>query len=842
MSRKGKTVGIMIAVIIILGIGLWGAWSWFSRQALPKTSGMVRLVGLKQPVEILRDEYGVAHIYGRTTSDLYFAQGYVHAQERFWQMEFQRRVAAGRLSEVFGETTLETDRYLRQFNFHGSTEKSYAMLDPQVKEIVDAYTAGVNAYIHDRAPARLGLEFAFLGLQGVDLEIEPWTPVDSMIWAEMMVFDQSDKMKTELKNLGQLAAVGQKLYQDLHPDYRADRPTIIQGEDLAQPAKAPAAIQAEFSPQDLAQIVALAYSLQVDAGLPAQLAELGLGGAGASNSFVVSGARTVTGKPILANDPHMAINLPSLWYEIGLHCIEKSASCLENFRGFSLPGVPGILIGHNDRIAWGLTNASFDSEDVFIERINPDNPNQYEVNGKWVDMELRREEIQVRGQDEPVVITVRSTRHGVVGSDVITSQRPFTYEADRPQPYALVYAWPALEPIRSLQAVALVNRAQNWEEFNQALQYFDAGKQNWIYADVDGNIGYVMPGKVPLRAKGDGTLPVPGWNDDYAWKGFIPYDQAPRVFNPKQGFIVTANNPQVREQDYPYLISKDYDMGQRAARISELILGDPDQISLADLQAFQTDNQSLHALELMPYLQALSFDDSQVDAARDRLLEWDGQATLDSAPQLLYAYFWKSLVNEIFADQLSKDLMPSGGTETEDVVYHLLQKPDNAWWDDLATPDIQERRDAILKSAFEKAYQEGVKVYGADLDRWQWGEAHTIYFQNATLGKSGISLIENLFNRGPFPVNGSESVVQKTCWSVSESFEVYCIPALRQVIDLSNLSASQMVHSVGQSGHPMSSHYDDFIEAWRTFSYHPSNWLRSDVEQGKFSLLRLEPK
>lgn len=841
MAKVVKGIGIIFSVLVLLGLVAWGVWSWFSRQALPKTEGKVNVQGLQQPVEIVRDEYGVAHIYAQTAADLFFAQGYTHAQERFWQMEFQRRVASGRLSEIFGETTLSTDRYLRQFNFKGSTEQSYADLDPIVKSVVDAYTAGVNAYIRDRKPAQLGLEFALLGVQGNHFPIEEWTPIDSMIWSEMMVYNQSDQMDIELDNIAQLAAVGQSLYADLHPPYRGDRPTILQAADVPGLTKTAASLPEGLGAAELTYLVSIGQNKNKDLALPAVLADLGFGSKGASNSFVVSGEKTEGGKPLLANDPHMAVSMPSLWYEVGLHCLEKTPDCVYNLRGFSLPGVPGILIGHNDRIAWGLTNASFDAEDVFIEKVNPANPNQYEVNGQWKDMDLRREEIEVYGQDKPVVINVRSTRNGVVGSDEITDQEPFTYGDNGPQPYVLSYAWTALQPIRSIQAVLFVNRAQNWADFVDALQYFDAGKQNWLFADVDGNIGYVMPGKVPVRAKGDGTLPVPGWNDDYRWTGFIPYEKLPKVLNPKQGFIVTANNPQLREEQLPYLLGKDYDYGQRAGRITQLIEDNSAKFSIALMEKIQTDNLSLPALEFIPYLKNLAFNDPEVSEARDSLLTWDGQMVMDSPQAALYAMFWKELVAGIFYDQMDEELLPLGSTATEDVVYHLMQKPDNDWWDDLATPDIKERRDAILKIAFESAHHQAVEQFGENLDTWDWGSLHTILFENASLGKSGISIIENLFNRGPFPVNGSESVVQKTCWTPKEPYTVYCIPALRQVIDLGNLSNSQMIHSVGQSGHPVSPHYDDFIEAWRTFQYHPSNWLRSDAEKEKHTTLILQP-
>ncbi|OGO35794.1 MAG: hypothetical protein A2W35_09710 [Chloroflexi bacterium RBG_16_57_11] len=833
--------GVVIVVLVCLGLVGGGLGFWFARQSFPKVSGRVELDGLMEPVEIVRDEFGVAHIYANTPEDLFFAEGYVHAQERFWQMEFERRVATGRLSEIFGEATLSTDKFLRHFNFHGLTEQSYAMLDDETRRIVDAYAAGVNAYIEDRTPAQLGLEFALLDLQGVELDIEKWSSVDSMIWAEMMIYDQSDKLETELRNIDQLAQVGEEHYAELHPAYRAERPTIIPSEELGVSGETVRPALAGLGKEELAYLVNLNRRLAGVGIVPSILAELGFGASGGSNSFVVSGEKTDTGTPLLANDPHMAVNMPALWYEVGMHCKEKSADCIYDFRGFSLPGVPGILIGHNDRIAWGLTNSYFDSEDVFMERINPQNPDQYEVNGKWVDMDIRREEIKVQGRDDPEVIFVRSTRNGVVATDNMVAGKPYSYGEDGVEPYVLSYAWTALEPIRSYQAVAMVNRAQNWDDFVNALQYFDAGKQNWLYADMDGNIGYVLPGKVPIRAGGDGTLPVPGWNDDYRWTGFIPYDEMPWVFNPAQGFIATGNNPQIRYEDYPYLLSMDHDRGQRAQRISELIQAD-EEVTIQDMTAIQTDNQSLAALEVIPYLKGLPFDDPRVAAARTRLVDWDGQMVIDSPEATIYALFWTHLAGEIFHDKLSEELWPGGDTVTEDTVFFLLQNPNNWWWDDRTTGEITETRDETLKRAFEQAYQDGMDRFGADLDNWRWGDLHTIYFQNATLGKSGISLIENIFNRGPYPTNGSESVVNKTCWSVNEPYEVLCIPALRQVIDLGDLSNSLMIHSVGQSGHPYHPHYDDFIELWRTFQYHPSNWLRTDAEAGKYDLLTLEPK
>jgi penicillin amidase len=841
MSKTIKFLGGVIVVLVVLGLALWGMWSWFTHQAIPKTSGTLNVPGLQQPVEIVRDENDVVHIYAQNPADLFFTQGFVHAQERFWQMEFQRRVGAARLSEIFGESTLQTDIYLRQFGFENLAAQAYNSMDVETRGIIDAYTAGVNAYIQSRKPSQLGLEFALLNLQGVNWDIEPWTPADTLVWGEMLIYDQGDDASADLKNMELLATLGTEKYMDMRPPYREDRPVIIQSSELnylGNTSQIPPSVLSQAQVDYVLRFIRQHGSPNL---APAQLADLGLVGSAGSNSFVVSGDLTTTGKPLLANDPHMSVNMPALWYEIGMHCTTKTADCPYNFNGFSLPGVPGILIGHNDRIAWGLTNASFDAEDVFIERINPDNPNQYEVNGQWVDMDMRQEVIQVRGRQNPVVLNVRSTRNGLVVSDSQVDSKPFSYQGDTPDLYALSFAWTALQPVRSVQAALKVDKAQNWDDFVNALQYFDAGKQNWIFADVDGNIGYIMPGKVPIRAGGDGSLPVPGWNDDFIWTGFIPYDKAPRVFNPDQGFVATANNPQVRAEDYPYLLGVFHDRGQRAQRITDMIQNDPDGVSLKDMEAIQTDNKSLSAEEVIPYLKGMDFSQPEMATARNTLLNWDAQMVMDSPEAALFNIFWVHLLQDVYADQIPEKYMPRGESYSSDMIYALLQKPDSDWWDDKRTLEVVENRDAILRKAFEEAYTEGVDTLGSDLSQWRWGDLHTITFRNATLGNSGISLIENIFNRGPFPTNGSESVVQKTCWSTNDPYQVGCIPALRQVIDLGDLSNSQMIHSVGQSGHPMSPFYDNFIDDWRNFRYHASNWTRAEAEAGKHELLTLQP-
>ncbi len=842
MSKGRKiVVGLLVALLLIV-IVAFVTLRWFTTQALPKTRGTVEVAGISEAVEIVRDEFGVAHIYADNPHDLFFAQGYIHAQERFWQMEFQRRTATGRLSEFFGDATLEIDKYLRHFGFPELAQQDYDNLDEVTREKMDAYVAGVNAYIQDRSPAELGLEFAILSLQGADITVEPWTPVSSMSWAYMMVLEQSGLGGTaeDIMNADLLNTVGAEMYAELRPAYREDRPVIIPTEELIMMGL-PTVSLPDPDPVARSGIVTAGEPLAESKRIQSPLAAIGFTNHGGSNSFVFSGDKTTTGTPILANDTHMLIQAPSLFYQIGLHCRQVSEACPENMRGFSLAGVPGTLIGHNDHIAWGLTNAAFDSEDVFIEKVNPDNPDQYEVNGEWVDMDIHQEEILVSGQDNPETVTVRRTRNGVVASDYLVDPLEFDLGDGWPEPYAIVYASTALEPMRTLQAVSEVNVAQNWQEFNDALSKFDAGKQNLLYADVEGNIGFVMPGKVPIRAAGDGTMPVPGWNDDYTWTGFIPYEDMPRTVNPEKGFIVTANQPQVVEADYPYLLGKSQDRGQRAERINQRVAADTDGISIEDVMAFQTDGGSVSALEIIPYLDGLTMDYPAAAEARDRLLSWDAVMGMDSSEAVVYNYFWDELLAQIFRDQLPERHWPYGGPADADTVYHLLEEPNNKWWDDAGTAGV-ESRDDILASAFVQGYARAVADLGKDSESWRWGEIHTIIFESPTLGQTGIGLIDNIFNRGPYETNGSSLVPQNTAWIArSESFEVGWIPHIREVIDLGSLADSWMINQLGQSGHPMHAQYDNFVDKWRFFEYIPNNWLREDAETGKSDLLTLEP-
>jgi penicillin amidase len=502
--------------------------------------------------------------------------------------------------------------------------------------------------------------------------------------------------------------------------------------------------------------------------------------------------------------------------------------------GASFASSPGVVIGHNDHIAWGVTNLNPDVQDLFIEKVNPENPNQYEYQGQWRDMEVIREEIQVAGWAEAVLVDVRVTHHGPIINDVGGgTEEAWSFGW---QPLAL--SWTALQPGTVTESVLRLNRATGWEAFREALSYWDAPSQNFVYADVEGNIGYQAPGRIPIRASGDGTMPVPGWTGEYEWVDTIPFDDLPRAFNPPEGFIVTANNAVVNE-DYPYLLTRDWDRGYRAKRICDLI--DVDHpLSIADLQAIQADHASVWAQEVLPYVRALTSDEPSLTEALALLRAWDGRATRDSGAAALFEAFRLQLIDATVADELGPHLLEKARPAVVHALRNLLPDPRSPWFDDVTTDQV-ETRDDILLRALKKAASELSEAQGADMDKWRWGDLHTATFANQSLGQCGIGLVEALFNRGPVAVDGTLATVNQEDYSLSEPYDVKTVASYRQIIDLGDFTRSISMHTTGQSGHPFHRHYDDMIDRWRSIEYHPMLWEREDVDANAEATLVLAP-
>lgn len=842
--RSNRVLRVFLAVmvvILVLALVLAGVGVSTVRRSFPQTAGEIALDGLDGPVDVLRDSFGVVHIYAESEHDLFFAQGYVHAQDRFWQMDFWRHISAGRLSEMFGESQLDTDRFLRTLGWNRIAQQELETLDPESTATLDAYAAGVNAYLSARTGAELSLEYAVLGLLNAAYKPEPWSPVHTLSWAKVMAWDLGGNMNDEIWRTVLLNTLTPEQLAEIDPAYPADHPLIVPNFNLQtkQPINAgEITVDAEHHPSESIQSALMEVARQ--AGKLEALTGPRHSGIG-SNSWVISAKRSGTGAPLLANDPHLGIQMPSIWYEVGLHCRAQSASCRLNVTGFSFAGAPGVVIGHNNRIAWGFTNVEPDVQDLFIEKINPQNPNQYEYKGEWVEMTLTPETILVAG-GEPVELTVRSTRHGPLITDEYGPLEDLAgaKALELPDPYTVALRWTGLEPGTIFSAIWKINYAQNWEEFRQAATLFNVPPQNLIFADVDGNIGYQMPGNIPRRAAGDGRLPVPGWTGEYEWLDYIPFEELPYSYNPEEGYIATANND-IAGADYPYLISTGFDFGFRARRVVDMIEGASVPLDIADIQRMQGDNLDLSAEFTLPILADLSIEDSNLQSHRDWLTQWDMQAHMDSPQAGLYAAFWRHLLQHAFADQLPEEYPPTGSSHWFEVVRGLVGQPDNDWWDDIGTLE-REGRDQIFTLALQDAVAELEDSLGRNAQNWRWGRLHGSTFINETLGQSGIAPIEALFNRGPFPTSGGSSIVNATGWDASESYAVITVPSMRMIVDLGRLENSLTIHTTGQSGHAYHPNYIDMAELWRNIQYNPMLWSSEQVQAMTAGRLLLTPR
>jgi penicillin amidase len=839
MQIARSLLKVLFFIVLILALVLSAATFTLSRLAFPRTNGEAILenAGLGGPVDVYRDANGVPHIYAESIEDLFRAQGYVHAQDRFWQMDFQRAVGHGRLAQLFGDSQIETDRFLRTLGWSRTADEEFATMPPETQELLTAYADGVNAYLEERSPLRLGLEYSVMKLTNRSYQPLPWEPADSLVWAKAMAWDLRSNMDIEIARAIISKEVGADRVDDLFPVYPADRPVIVPGRRAAAATADPPPLPQ--GTEDLLTMVSAKLDVLDDL--------LGISGADiGSNNWVVSGNLTETGKPILANDPHLGIQMPSIWYEIGLHCAPVGPNCDLEVAGFSLLGIPAVVLGHNDRIAWGVTNLAADVQDLYIEKINPNNDNQYEVNGQWVDMDVHTETLIVAG-GKKVDIDVRVTRHGPIISDSYGALEDLDdqTELDLPDDYAIALRWTALEPARMVEALIGINTADNWNDFRAALSKWDVPSQNFIYADVDGNIGYQMPGRIPIRAGGDGRIPVPGWTNEFEWTGFIPFEQLPNRFNPPEGYIVTANNAVV-DASYPFHLAREWSYGIRAQRITDLIESAPGPITVEMVEDMQRDNFNLMAEEIIPFLTAVPSSVPEVVAAQDFLAAWGDQPRphqqdADSPHAALYASVWRHLLAVTFHDELPEDYRPVGRDRFFEAVRTILRDPNNEWWDNQSTSNV-ESRNAILEDALEQAWREMVAELGADPNGWRWGELHTSKFQGAGFGQSGIAPIEWLFNRGGFETSGGGDIVNATTWNAAEGYEVVALPSMRLIVDLNDLSASRALHTTGQSGHAFHKHYIDMTDKWLINETLPLLWDRTVVEEEAEGHLRLLPQ
>ncbi|MBE3558613.1 MAG: penicillin acylase family protein [Ktedonobacteraceae bacterium] len=808
----------LLALAGIAGIA-GGAYYLVTRRPLPKTQGKLCLDGLHEPVEIITDRYGVPHIYAQNEDDLYFAQGYVHAQERLWQMEFNRRLCAGRLAELFGPVALETDRFCRRLGLHRAAAEEVSHLSAHSRRVLRAYTRGVNTFIEQNS-SRLPVEFTLLRCKP-----ELWSPADTIQWAKMMGWNLGGNWETEVIRAHLIAKLGSERAKQLEAGYDPRHPLII-------------------PPGVAYRGVNLGLLEQYE-----QIKELsGFGVQGGSNNWVVDGTMTATGAPILCNDPHLGQAAPSIWFECHLVAGDIDVT------GASFPGCPGVIIGHNQHIAWGVTNAISDVEDLYIEKFNPQNPRQYEYQGQWEEARIICEEIRVKGKKEPVIEEVRITRHG----PILTSMPPLNANntgnnGSEAQELPLALRWTGLESGRIISSVLKLNLATNWDEFLEALRDWDVPAQNFVYADREGNIGYIMAGAIPIRAKGQAILPMPGWTGEHEWTGYIPFEELPQILNPPQHFIVTANN-RVVDDSYPYYITHEWLNGYRAQRIRDLLLS-KDKLTMADMAAIQADYYSIPASEIVPHVVKLQGNSALEKAALDMLRTWDYVLASDSVGAAIHITLLQKLERIMLEAVLGDDeallqrYLGVGSTllavfngyasRSRPLLIRLLNEHDDSWFANSAVPNGPTTWDEALTRALSAAVEDLREKLGDDISRWQYGKIHTITFGHV-LGI--IKPLSRFFNRGPFAVGGDVDTPNMGSVLPTRPHEVITVPSYRQIINLADMNASLSGHAPGQSGHPASKHYDDFIKMWLAVEHHPMLVKREEIEASAEGTLRLLPR
>lgn len=884
MRRWLKALIIAIAVIAGLALALFITWKVLTGRPMPDTKGTVVIeTGLGAPVEIARDERGIPHITAATRNDAFFGQGYAHAQDRFFQMEFWRRISHGRLAELFGESIVASDIYLRTMGYSRVAEAEYQASPQWVKDAMLAYAAGVNAYIDDKKPGQLSFEFLLLSVQGVEIEIDPWTPVHSFAWAKMLAQDLGADMGTELRRLDLVRTVGVERAREVFvPTRHEGTPAILLDSELppttAGPSEETSWLDDPAFDLTLGEVADLAASSVVLAGMAqTQAISLGLGPGLGTNSWVVSGDHTVSGKPILCNDPHLGIQMPSIWYEVSLH-YKNSAGRDVNIHGFSFAGVPAVVIGHNDNLIWGLSTGLIDAQDLYVEKLNPLNPDQYLVEDEWVDLEIRTERIRVEGEDEPVFVRVRSTRNGPIVTDYGGmapyggfSVQPVQMFPSDMELTALSLTWDALEPGTTVEAVLRYNEATTVHEFRDALRKWDTPGQNFVIASTNGDIAFQAGGRVPIRGKGSGALPAPGWDNEYQRTGYVPFDETPWVVNPDRGWVVTANNHWTTDA-YPYYMGREGARGYRAKRITDLLTSAMAQglLSIDDMKSIQLDIYNISAEEILgavrqvpasalrpllePELEKL-VEEPEDEELGDRvtaaekglelLADWDYRMDRDSTAAALFAEFYLGLVDRLYYDEIEPDTTDNSGvgiaSRTQSSIARLLEDPQNPWWDDRWTENHVESRDNILIQALSSAYLELEKDLGDDAEKWKWSDTHSTTFRNQTLGESGISIIENIFNRGPYLTSGGLNQVNRMGISSTEPSEVVHIASMRMIADLADWSLTQFTNTTGQSGHIASRHYDDSIEDWVEGNYTTRPWSSAEIDDRARARLRLLP-
>jgi penicillin amidase len=828
-----RALAAIAALVAIAVIGTYVSM----RRSLPAIDGTTSVPGISAPIDIVRDADAIPHIFAATKADALFGLGYAHAQDRLWQMEFQRRIGYGRLSEIFGATTLPQDRFLRTVGFGRAAKAAWESTPEWARQQINAYVSGVNAFLSTHHGTELPLEFSLLRV-----EPEAWSGSDVIVWVKMMAWDLSANYALELLRHDLVRTVGAERMAALMPPYARDGLSILGGGKAGEPGESAdvARTTRPTHPAHTTYSTTAALTSALAQGVPAVSAFLLGGGATealGSNNWVVDGTRTASGKPLLANDPHLGTHVPSTWY-----LAHMSAPDFDVI-GATLPGAPAVALGRNRSIAWGATNVAADVEDLYRERLD-ESGTAVEFRGARTPVIVIPETIHIRGA-RPVQLAVRVTPHGPLVSDAINATNAsLVLPAGAPKPppvEPLAFRWTALDNDDSTIASFLqLNDARNWEQFTDALRSFIVPSQNFVYADVEGHIGYYAPGRIPIRASGDGSRPAEGWSGEAEWTGWVPFDQLPHLYDPPSHVIVTANH-RPAPADYRYHLGLEWVEPYRAQRITDLLQGTA-KLTPDDFARIQADTISLHARTLLPLLLAHVRPESKADRqAVESLRQWNGDATAGSGAEAIFEAWFYVLVPLMVGDDLGpliKDYRSRFSFATRFVVQTLNDPKAAAWCDDVKTARVDTCDEAVT-FALSRAVADLTRRLGSDLTRWRWDAVHRAVFPHS--GLDALQALRPFLSRS-VPNGGDWSTVNVGPVDVDHPFEQHSVPGYREIIDLSPANDSRFAIDVGQSGHPMSAHYDDFLPDWLAVKHRKMRMDRAEIERSAIGRLRLTPQ
>lgn len=804
---KFKKIGLgIVALLVIVAAGGFAYVRHLATRGIPDYDGKLQLSGLTAEVTVYRDQYAVPHIYARNERDLYMAVGYCMAQDRLFQMDLIRRVTMGRLAEVVGEKAVKIDHLMRALRIPEKSQLMISKTDPAILSQAAAFCEGVNQFVA-RHTDRLPVEFAILGYTP-----EKWEPVHVFNVASYMAFDLSTGWKTEVMFYKVLAKIGRERLDAILPDMPAYQEVIYPnfGSNFGQQA---------VSMERQSTLLAAGQLLE----------QMGLTTFSGSNNWVVSGKKSVTGKPILANDMHLGLNAPGIWYQ--MHQVAADTGL--NVTGVVVPGQPFVIAGHTPYIAWGFTNVMVDDMDFYLEKINPDNPDEYEFNGQWRKMTVKTEKIKVKG-GETVEKKIRFTHRG-----------PIISELKKVKDEALSMRWTGNEYSNESRTLYLLARARNWDDFKSAVSTFRAVSQNIVYADVNGNIGLYCSAAVPIRKKGAGLAVMPGWTAEYDWQGLVPFEDLPHSYNPESGFLSSANN-RTASDDYPYYISSWFAPDYRYRRINEMLTA-KEKFSIEDFMQMHADWKSKLVEDMRPdiikTLQGATNLSAVEKQAAGLLENWDGAMRAESAAAAVFEHFYVAFLHSVFQDELGEELFKefiNSGYVTNFAVERMWADQTSAWYDDVNSADRQESFNDIVVRSFQDAVARLQKDLGGQPESWQWGKIHQLTLKHP-LGS--VKILDKVFgfNRGPYDIGGSSHTVSPYQCKYKKPFHPHHGASHRHIYSLADWNESLSVIPTGNCGVPASKYYCDQTEMYLANEYHPDYVRRDLVEKSAKHELTLMP-